>query len=216
MVIYGNTGEDLGQFNIEVDLDGSLTNTVSIVEGDLEDLPPALNPRSSTIEKPISLLKSLTFKPVVSNILIEIKQFLQISFKIIEMPNAGCDILNTVVNSLVSAATMHSTQSSQRASRYHELVDHEESCFDFSQARKELLDIFNSRMTITRSSLPENLTDNSYLEFEDDLVDSKQLVDILTRHYHSLSNCESVVCSQLPQVIYSLSTYYVYAVTVAK
>ncbi|KAK1417128.1 hypothetical protein QVD17_26250 [Tagetes erecta] len=200
LVIYGNTGEDLGQFNIEVDLDGSLTNTVSIVEGDLEDLPPALNPRNSTIEESISLLKSLTFKPVVSNILIETKQFLQISFKILEMPNAGHDALNTVVNSLVSAATMYSTQSLQCASRNHELVaDHEETCFDFSQARKELLDIFNSLSTISRNSLPESLTDNIYLEFEDDLVDSKQLVDILTRHYHSLSNCESVVRSQLPQ-----------------
>ncbi|KAI7728685.1 hypothetical protein M8C21_019056 [Ambrosia artemisiifolia] len=149
LVIYGNTGEDLGQFNIEVDLDSSLTNTMS--------------------------------------------------FKILEMPNAGYDALNTVVNSLVSAATMYSTQSLQFAYRNHELVDGEESCFDFSQANKELLDIFNSLLTSSRNALPENLTDNVFLESEGTSVNSRQLVDILTRHYHDLSNCESVAGAQLPQ-----------------
>ncbi|KAL8217068.1 hypothetical protein R6Q57_023905 [Mikania cordata] len=194
LVIYGNTGEDLGQFNIEVDLDGSLTNTVSIVEGNLEDLPPALNPKSSTIEEPISPLKSLTFKPIASDILVEIKQFLHISFKILEMPNVGHDALNTVVNSLVSAATMYSTQSMQCVFRNHELVDHEESCFDFSQARKELFDIYNNQ-----NSVPEKLTDNIFLESEGDLISSKHLVEILTQHYHNLSYCESVISGQLPQ-----------------
>ncbi|XP_076952954.1 protein virilizer homolog [Bidens hawaiensis] len=192
LVIYGNTGEDLGQFNIDVDFDSSLTNTVATVEGNLDDLPPALNPINSTIEEPISLLKSLTLKPIAKDILVEIRQFLQISFKILEMPNAGYDALNTVVNSLVSAATMYSTQSLQCASRDHELVDREDSFFDISQARKELLDIFNSLLT-------ENMTDDIFLESEGDLVNSKQLVDILTQHYNNLSNCESVVAAQLSQ-----------------
>ncbi|KAF5772922.1 putative protein virilizer [Helianthus annuus] len=192
LVIYGNTGEDLGQFNIDVDLDASLTNTVSTVEGNLDDLPPALNPVNSTVEEPISPLKSLTFKPIASDIPVEIKQFLQTSFKILEIPNAGYDALNTVVNSLVSAATVYSTQSLQCASGNHEPVDSEESCFDFSQANKDLLDIFNRL-------LPENLTDNVFLESEGDLVNSKQLVDILTQRYHDLDNCESVAGAQLPQ-----------------
>ncbi|KAI3682539.1 hypothetical protein L1987_82588 [Smallanthus sonchifolius] len=194
LVIYGNTGEDIGQFNIEVDLDTSLANTVSIVEGNLEDLPPALNPINSTIEEPVSLLQSLTFKPIALDIVVEIKQFLQLSFKILEMPNAGYDALNTVVNSLVSAATMYSTQSLQFASRNHELVDCEESCFDFNQAIKELLDIFNGLLTNS-----ENLTDNIFLEPEGDLVDTKQLVDILTQRYNDLNNCENSVGAQLSQ-----------------
>ncbi|KAI3829915.1 hypothetical protein L1987_04047 [Smallanthus sonchifolius] len=199
LVIYGNTGEDLGQFNIEVDLDTSLANTVSIVEGNLEDLPPALNPINSTIEEPISLLKSLTFKPIALDILVEIKQFLQLSFKILEMPNAGYDALNTVVSSLVSAATMYSTQSLHCASRNHELVDREESCFDFNQAIKELLDIFNGLLTNSENSLPENLTNNIFLESEGDLVDTKQLVDILAQRYNDLNNCENSVGAQLSQ-----------------
>ncbi|KAL7198099.1 hypothetical protein ACSBR2_020590 [Camellia fascicularis] len=42
LVIYGNTAEDLGQLSIEVDLVGSLTDTIFSVVGKLEGLPPAL------------------------------------------------------------------------------------------------------------------------------------------------------------------------------
>lgn len=204
LVIYGNTGEDLGQFNIEVDLDSSLTNTVSIVEGNLEDLPAALNPVKSAIEEPISPLKSLSLLPIASDISVEMKQFLQLSFKILEMPNAG-DALNTVVNSLVSTAITYSTQSLQCASTSHEqltegrVVDRGESHCDLSQVRKELLDIFSSLQTTTGNSLLENLTENIFLESEGDLVTSRQLVDTLRQHYHAFSNSESVIRAQLPQ-----------------
>lgn len=201
LVIYGNTGEDLGQFNLEVDLDTSLTNTVSIVEGDLEDLPPALNPAKSAIEEPISSLKSLTFKPIASDISVDMKQFLQLSFKILEIPNTREDALNTVFNSLVSAAVMYSTQTLQLASTSQlREVDHEESSFDFSQARKDLLDICHTLLT-TSSVSPENLT----LESEGDLVTSKQLVDTLRQHFLIFTDSESLIRSQLPQVICSLS-----------
>lgn len=210
LVIYGNSREDLGQFNLEVDLDSSLTNTVSTVEGNLEDLPPALNPVKSTVEEPISPLKSLTFKPIASDISVEMKQFLQLSFKILEMPNAG-DALNTVVNSLVSSATTFSTQSLQRLSRSHDLVDLEESYYDVSQFRKEALNAYNNLLTTSGNSLPENLTENIFLESEGDMVTSKQLVDTLVQYYHVFGNCESVLGAQLPQVIYSLSPHnYVY------
>lgn len=198
LVIYGNSREDLGQFNLEVDLDSSLTNTVSTVEGNLEDLPPALNPVKSTVEEPISPLKSLTFKPIASDISVEMKQFLQLSFKILEMPNAG-DALNTVVNSLVSAATTLSTQSLQRLSRSHDLVDLEESYYDVSQFRKEALNAYNNLLTTSGNSLPENLTENIFLESEGDMVTSKQLVDTLAQYYHVFGNCESVLGAQLPQ-----------------
>ncbi|XP_023749137.1 protein virilizer homolog isoform X2 [Lactuca sativa] len=195
LVIYGNTGEDLGQFNLEVDLDTSLTNTVSIVEGDLEDLPPALNPAKSAIEEPISSLKSLTFKPIASDISVDMKQFLQLSFKILEIPNTREDALNTVFNSLVSAAVMYSTQTLQLASTSQlREVDHEESSFDFSQARKDLLDICHTLLT-TSSVSPENLT----LESEGDLVTSKQLVDTLRQHFLIFTDSESLIRSQLPQ-----------------
>ncbi|KAI3523135.1 hypothetical protein L1887_01192 [Cichorium endivia] len=200
LVIYGNTGEDLGQFNIEVDLDTSLTNTVSIVEGNLEDLPPALNPAKSAIEEPIFPLKSLTFKHIASDISVDIKQFLNLCFKILEIPNGGGDALNTVINSLVSAAVTYSTQSLKCASnREGRLVDHEESFFDFSEARKELLDIFTSLITSSRDSLRENLSENDFLESEGDLVTSKQLVDTLSQHYLVFSDSESPIRSQLPQ-----------------
>ncbi|GJZ76498.1 protein virilizer [Tanacetum coccineum] len=199
LVIYGNAGEDLRHFNIDVDLDSSLTNTVSVVEGDLEDLPPALNPVKPSIEEPISSLKSLTMKPIVSDISVELKQFLQLSFKILEMPNTGDDALNTVVSSLASAAATYSTQSLQFANKSHELVDNGGSYFDFSQVRKELLDIYNSILTTSGSSLPENPTENIFLESEDDLITSKQLVDTLRQHYNVFSDSESIIGARLSQ-----------------
>ncbi|KAL4591857.1 hypothetical protein LXL04_004831 [Taraxacum kok-saghyz] len=201
LVVYGNTGEDLGQFNLEVDLDTSLTNTVSIVEGNLEDLPPALNPLKSTIEEPLSPLKSLTLKtPIASDISLEIKQFLQLSFKILEMPNAGGS-LNAVVNSLVSAAVAYSNQSLYRASAsQNRSVDlEEESCFDFSQARKELLDVYSALLTTSKDSSPENLTENAFEESEGDFVTSKHLVDTLSQLYLVFVDSKSPIRSQLPQ-----------------
>ncbi|GJX77274.1 putative reverse transcriptase domain-containing protein, partial [Tanacetum coccineum] len=128
-----------------------------------------------SIVEPISSLKSLTMKPIVSDISVEMKEFLQLSFKFLEMPNAGDDALNTVVNSLASAAATYSTQSFQFANKSHELVDNGGSYFDFIQVGKELLDIYNSILTTSGSSLPENLTENIFLEFENDLITSKQL-----------------------------------------
>ncbi|GJS03800.1 hypothetical protein Tco_0320308 [Tanacetum coccineum] len=106
-----------------------------------------------SIEEPIFSLNSLTIKPIVSDISVEIKEFLQLSFKFLEMPNAGDDALNTIVNSLASAATTYSTKSLQFANKSHELVDNGGSYFDFSQVRKELFDIYNSILT-TSGSLP--------------------------------------------------------------
>nr|XP_043628219.1 protein virilizer homolog isoform X2 [Erigeron canadensis] len=196
LVIYGNTGEDLGQFSLEVDLDSSFTNTVSIVEGNLEDLPPALNPVKSTIEEPMSPLKSLTLRPYTSDISVEMKQFLQLSLKILMIPNAG-DALNAVVNSLASTAATFSTQSLQRASRRNEVVDHDESYYDASQVGKEMLDIFNNLLTTSGNS--EILSENISFESEGGLVSSKELVNTLAQHYHNIGNCESVLGAQLPQ-----------------
>ncbi|XP_071701386.1 protein virilizer homolog isoform X2 [Rutidosis leptorrhynchoides] len=197
LVVYGNSREDLGQFNLEVDLDTSLTNIVSNVEGNLEDLPPALNPIKSTVEEPISPLKSLTFKPIALDISVEMKQFLQLSFKILEMPNAG-DALNTVVNSIVSAATTFSMQSLQSSSKSHDLVKGE-SCYDVSQARKDVLNAYNNFLSTSGNFLPENSSENVILESEGDIVTSKQLVDTLAQYYDVIGNYEHVLGAQLPQ-----------------
>ncbi|GJX78154.1 hypothetical protein Tco_0324965 [Tanacetum coccineum] len=108
-----------------------------------------LNP---SIKEPIFSLNSLTIKPIVSDISVEMKEFLQLSFKFLEMPNAGDDALNTIVNSLASAVTTYSTKRLQFANKSHELVDNGGSYLDFSQVRKELFDIYNSILTTSGSS----------------------------------------------------------------
>lgn len=49
LVVYGNTAEDLGQCNIELDVDNSLANFVSTSLAKLEDLPPLLCSRNPNL-----------------------------------------------------------------------------------------------------------------------------------------------------------------------
>ncbi|KAL2534543.1 embryo defective [Abeliophyllum distichum] len=106
MVIYGNTAEDLGQFNIEVDLDSSWTDNVSAIEGKLEDLPPAFRPMKPTIEELVFPLKILSQTVVALDIPLEIKKFLHLAFKIFESPNLGV-AADKVLSSLLSVASIY-------------------------------------------------------------------------------------------------------------
>lgn len=107
LVIYGNTAEDLGQFNIEFDLDSSLANLVcSPSEGKLEDLPPALRSAKLTFEESISSLKSLSLSVSEQDLSVEMKQFLQLVLKIFELSDLG-DAIHKVVNTVTSVVSSY-------------------------------------------------------------------------------------------------------------
>ncbi|KAI8551277.1 hypothetical protein RHMOL_Rhmol06G0173100 [Rhododendron molle] len=103
LVIYGHTAEDLGQFNIEVDLDSTLANTVSCIEGKLEDLPPALHPINVTIEDLIFMPKALSLEVPASDISVEAKPR---TFKLLQLSNRG-DVNDKVI--ILSALASLST-----------------------------------------------------------------------------------------------------------
>ncbi|PSS15859.1 Protein virilizer like isoform 1 [Actinidia chinensis var. chinensis] len=190
LVVYGNTAEDLGQFNIEVDLDSSLTNTVFSAEGKLEDLPPALHPINLTIEELISSPKALSLEVVASDISVEIKQLLDLTFKILQLSNHG-DAIDKAISSIVSAASSHAVnsryfsaisqkQSSEGKSRKFEGQSHS----DIIESRNELFDIYNGLQHKSGNLSSEILADSMFLESEAELATSKQLMDILSKHFH--------------------------------
>ncbi|KAM7500791.1 hypothetical protein LguiA_025205 [Lonicera macranthoides] len=200
LVIYGNTAEDLGQFNIEVDLDSSLTNTVCAIEGDLDDLPPALHPTNLKIEESVAPLKAFSLKIVASDITVEMKQFLQLTFKIMELSKLG-DAVNTVVDFVVSAASTyatHCTSINQKQLEESRLKNCGKSYFDLTEPIKELMCIYNSFQHDLVNSSVEFLTDSMFLESEEEMRTSKQLVEILSQ-CHVSSNLNFFGHPQLSQ-----------------
>lgn len=208
LVVYGNTTEDLGQFNIEVDLDSSLTNTGNAVEGDLEYLPPALNPTNLPIEEYISPLKKLSLKVPKFDIPVEIRQLIQLTFKILDSPNVGVAI-DTVLNLLSSVALVHATPSLSSIIKNdkHALID----CMsggDFqhvvSEAKKELLDVYKNLQHQLEDAESEFIAENMFLESAVDLDSSKQLVDSFCSYFQFGSNFENAGCPELSQVTFPL------------
>ncbi|KAJ3682983.1 hypothetical protein LUZ60_013210 [Juncus effusus] len=103
LVIYGNTAEDLGQFNIDFGLDSSLANVVySPSEGKFEDLPPALHASSnSSFNAPLPCLKSLIFKSPELDLSDEVSRFLSLALNVCEIRELG-DLDARVLGSVVS------------------------------------------------------------------------------------------------------------------
>ncbi|BBN68858.1 embryo defective 2016, partial [Prunus dulcis] len=179
LVIYGNTAEDLGQFNIEFD-DSSITNLVSSAVGKLEDLPLALHSTNLTIEDSISALSTLCLPVAASDI------------SVCELPNLG-DALHNIVSTVVSAATSYVTCSWGRSSDCEELNN------VLSEARTELIELYKVYKQELRNALGESLADSGLFESEADLVNSKQLVDVLSQYFCFNRDFVSDGHHQLPQ-----------------
>ncbi|KAL7225923.1 hypothetical protein ACSBR1_021135 [Camellia fascicularis] len=184
LVIYGNTAEDLGQFSIEVDLDSSLTNTVFSIEGKLEDLPPALHLTNLTIEELISSPKALSLEVVASDISVEIRQLLELTFKALQLSNLG-DAVNKVISSFVSAASSYDTHCwyCPAIGQKQSLEGRSRNCV-LAEARKDLLDIYDSLQHKSGNLSAESLADSTFLDSEADVATSKQLMDILSKYFH--------------------------------
>ncbi|RLN42074.1 hypothetical protein C2845_PM01G37050 [Panicum miliaceum] len=111
LVIYGNTAEDLGQFNIELGLDHSLANIVSSPsEGKLEDLPPALYSSKLSFEESLSSLKPLSFQATDVDLSIEAKKVLHLTLKMYQM-SAVENLIPNLRSSVISAISKYVTAS---------------------------------------------------------------------------------------------------------
>ncbi|KAM6547755.1 hypothetical protein CsatB_019431 [Cannabis sativa] len=197
LVIYGNTAEDLGQFNIEFG-DSSITNLVRSADGTLEDLPLALRSTNITIEEPISALKALSLPLPASDMSIEAKQLLQMLVKIWELPNLGNGV-SKVVSILVSVASSYADVL-DKPNSYEELQN------VTSEALKGLFDLYQCE---TENASAKLLEDGSFFGSEADLT-GKQLVDML-KHYFSFKR-ESLHVGQ-HQITHS--TYVIMGLSVA-
>ncbi|CAH9135389.1 unnamed protein product [Cuscuta epithymum] len=190
LVIYGNTAEDLGQFNIEVDLDNSLANTVSSVEGNLEDLPPALPPTNVIFQENLSPLKSLSLRAPHLDISIEIKQVLQLTLKILGFQNAG-HITNRLVRPILSVASVYTTSCLHSMTTIHKQLGLDTLICDdkvhnvLGEARKELLEMYKELNYQEMKELSEFSTESVSTALEADSGSTKQLVDALIQYFKS-------------------------------
>ncbi len=205
LVIYGNTAEDLGQFNIEFD-DNSLRNLVSSAEGKLEDLPLALHSTNLTIEESVFSLNALSIPVVASDISIEVKQFLQLLLKILELSKLG-DAVDKTVSIVVSAASSYVTRdlcyaaNSQKNLTWGKSKASEELHGVISEARLELLELYKVLEPESGNGSADSLARCTFLDFEADLVNSKELVDMYSQYFNFSKNSSSFGHHQLSQVI---------------
>lgn len=190
MVIYGNTAEDLGQFNIKKDFESSLPDTVSAIEGNLEDLPPAFRPTELTIKEPASPLKILS-QAAVLNFPTDLRKFLLLVFRILDSHNLDVAV-DKVISLLLSVTSSYGFPC---LSHKCEDVDH-----TLTEAAKELLDLYRSLQNPSgdpsAASSPQSLFD----EFEAGLPTSKEFMENLNQHFDFCSSAGNVGCRHLSKV----------------
>lgn len=200
MVIYGNTAEDLGEFNIDVGLDGSLTDTVSAVEGNLEDLPPAFHPTMPTIKELLSPLKILSQEVASVDIPLELRKFLHLVFNVLDSQNLGVTF-DKVMNSLLSVAltsgkpcTFNKISDSVQPELDKLTSDHDAEQI-LAEAKVELLDLY--KRLHSRDPSVESSEESLLLESDTDIPTSKELMDYVHQHFDF---CNNSGYPYLPQV----------------
>ncbi|MED6107578.1 hypothetical protein PIB30_015327 [Stylosanthes scabra] len=185
LVIYGNTAEDLGQFNIEFD-DNALTDLADSEEGKLEDLPVALHPTNFTIEDSSSL-NVLSIPVPAADISVEVKLFLQLMLKILEfseLEDAGHKVVSTVVSAIASYISSDICESISGRDQTRNRPDKFEELHGVvNEARKELLEVYNVLRQKLGSESSEYSTEGNDLEMETEILDSKVLVDMFNKYF---------------------------------
>ncbi|CAK8571309.1 unnamed protein product [Lathyrus sativus] len=201
LLIYGNTAEDLGQFNIEFD-DNALTDLVDSAEGKLEDLPLALHSTNFAIEDLRSSLTVLSIPVPVADISLEVKLFLQLMLKILELSEIGNnghigDDGHKVVSTVVSAISSYISgdicesisgryQIGKRAEKFEELHN------VVNKARKELTDVYRGFKQKNEIEFSECSPEGHYFELETEILDSKTLVDMFNQINHFRRHSSSI------------------------
>ncbi|KAB2034801.1 hypothetical protein ES319_D04G109100v1 [Gossypium barbadense] len=203
LVIYGNTAEDLGQFNIEFD-DSSLTNLVSSADGKLEDLPLPLCAFNRTFEESLSSLNVLSLPVVTLDLSVEVKQLLQQMLKILELPNLGHEVHEVVHTLALAAASFVTFDLDSNAINQNHLTsgrnkDFKELNHGISEARKELLELYETLQRKSMNESSESLTECIFMESDADLASSKQLVEMLSPCFHFNRSSSSFGHGQLPE-----------------
>ncbi|KAL0309460.1 UNVERIFIED_CONTAM: protein virilizer [Sesamum radiatum] len=204
MVIYGNTAEDLGQFNIEVDLDNTLTDTVSGVEGKVEDLPPAFHPNTLTIKEIVSPLKILSQAVVMLDLPLELRKFLLLVFKSLDSQNLG-EAVDTVISSLLSVTSICGTPCSPynpidpKQQGIDRLMSSGDADHALTEAGKELFDVYKRLQNQSGDQSGELSAESLFLESEAGIPTSKVLMDSLHQQFDFCNSTGDVGYPHLSQ-----------------
>ncbi|XP_074567247.1 protein virilizer homolog isoform X3 [Curcuma longa] len=174
LIVYGNTAEDLGQFNIGFDMDNSLANVVcSPSEGKLEDLPPALHSNKLLFVEPMSSLKFMSLPDTKFEVSPHLKQFLLLSVKLSKVPDVE-NQLSEIVGNVVSAV-LSCVRSMSSTSTFYWDQNMELGITDFNrdadklndavpQASKELLELGRSKGVFADNWSPDDIAGSETAE----------------------------------------------------
>ncbi|CAN6304538.1 unnamed protein product [Urochloa humidicola] len=213
LVIYGNTAEDLGQFNIELGLDHSLVNIVSSPsEGKLEDLPPALYSSKMSFEESLSSLKPLNFQATDVDLSIDAKKVLHLTLKMYQVsavenliPNLRCAVISAI-SKYVTASTNHilHTWNKDLANAFTKNdSDSQETNKILTEAGNELSEIWKNFHAVAESN------DNGFaIGVDEELPTTKILVELFNRcfpYYKNISLLDLQCPSQNKWLVLSLS-----------
>ncbi|KAI4300545.1 hypothetical protein L6164_033913 [Bauhinia variegata] len=195
LVIFGNTAEDLGQFNIEFD-DNAITDLVDSAEGKLEDLPLALSSANLTDEGSISYLNVLSMPIPASDISVKVNLFLQTMLKILEfseIKDAGHKVATAVVSAVSSYISGDICKSiSARFQTWTRSENVEELQTVINEARKDLFELYKVLGHKPGNASSEWSSDGKNLEVESDVLDSKELVNLFNQYFHFKRNSSIV------------------------
>ncbi|MCL7035040.1 hypothetical protein MKW94_011950 [Papaver nudicaule] len=194
LVVYGNTAEDLGQFNIDFDLDSSLANLVcSSSEGKLEDLPPALRSTKLSLEESLCSLKSLCLPVPEPDLTLELKEFIHLIYKVFDASSIGNDVHN-VVSTVASAVSTYVTSSLQfteppcnQNGQINSLNCLKEPNSNLSQAINELSELYKMILQKSGNVSNELSGDSDMIESDVEMATPvfELLLDVLDRYYFS-------------------------------
>ncbi|GAB2286472.1 hypothetical protein Dimus_020871 [Dionaea muscipula] len=187
LIIYGNMAADWGQLNIEFDLDSSLATLTSSPVAELEDLPPLLHQRNIPFEDLILSSKVVSLPLPLSDICIETRRLLQLIFQILDVPKLG-DFSNMVVATVASAASsffVHGLSTAETS--FTQVIQDEarnsEKPHDFFAEAKNNLLADCKKFSETDCLSVEFFEECTFTECDADVASSKQLVDLLFKHF---------------------------------
>ncbi|XXG70875.1 hypothetical protein AAC387_Pa07g0258 [Persea americana] len=211
LVVFGNTAEDLGQFNIEFDLDSSLANLVSSPStGKLEDLPIALHITKSSFEESITPLKSLSPLKAEIDLSLEMNQFLHLTLKIWQISNLEdifqryYSVVVSVVSSYVASDLSGPTITWNQYMQDGTINCNKELQCVVSDARNELLGLYKR----LQQASGNELGDTTSLELEAELTTPELLADVFNHCFlfkRKLPTNEVTLLSKNENLIIELS-----------
>lgn len=208
LVVYGNTAEDLGQFNIDFDLDNSLANVVSSpCDGKFEDLPPPLCPTKFSLDESLSSLGILSYSIPILELTPQMRQFLLLIMKICQVSDK--EALSELVKVVVSVVSSYVKNDNNIANSWGRqnvgmLVDNKLAQHHLlADASSQLCKLYKHHQSAME--INQLLEDDFVLGTESDIPSSKLLMDVFHQCFPLMGKTSVLKHPHVSQVILTLS-----------